>query len=120
MNEILKAAHVEKQAVSEEELALINAQTLRAVTADEVFTFRLAACDDQVDRDYERFTLAALEGLAPLFVGRPVLMDHKWSAGTQTARIYAAGVEEAENVHRAGPAVLYAQDRADSFHYHRH
>ena len=43
MNEILKAAHVEKQAVSEEELALINAQTLRAVTADEVFTFRLAA-----------------------------------------------------------------------------
>lgn len=100
MNEILKAAHVEKQAVSEEELALINAQTLRAVTADEVFTFRLAACDDQVDRDYERFTLAALEGLAPLFVGRPVLMDHKWSAGTQTARIYAAGVEEAESVHR--------------------
>ena len=27
-------------------------------------------------------------------------MDHKWSAGTQTARIYAAGVEEAESVHR--------------------
>ena len=47
-------------------------------------------------------------------------MDHKWSAGTQTARIYAAGVEEAENVQPAGPAVLYAQDRADSFHYHRH
>lgn len=100
MNEILKAAHVEKQAVSEGELALINAQTLRALTAEEVFIFRLAACDDQVDRDYERFTLAALEGLVPLFVGRPVLMDHKWSAGAQTARIYAAGVEEAENVHR--------------------
>ena len=100
MNEILKAAHVEKQAVSEGELALINAQTLRVLTADEVFIFRLAACDDQVDRDNERFTLAALEGLAPLFVGRPVLMDHKWSAETQTARVYAAGVEEAEGVHR--------------------
>lgn len=100
MNEILKAAHVEKQAVSEGELALINAQTLRVLTADEVFIFRLAACDDQVDRDNERFTLTALEGLAPLFVGRPVLMDHKWSAETQTARVYAAGVEEAEGVHR--------------------
>lgn len=100
MNEILKAARVEKQAVSEGELALINTQTLRTLTADEVFTFRLAACDDQVDRDNERFTLAALEGLAPLFVGRPVLMDHKWSAGTQTARVYAAGVEEAEGIHR--------------------
>ena len=42
------------------------------MTAEEVFTFRLAACDNQVDRDFERFTDAALEGLAPLFVGRPV------------------------------------------------
>lgn len=100
MNEILKAAVVQQQAVGPEELALINKQSLRELAADEVFTFRLAACDDQVDRDNERFTLAALEGLAPLFVGRPVLMDHKWSAGTQTARIYAAGVEEAESVHR--------------------
>ena len=26
-------------------------------------------------------------------MGRPVLMDHCWSAGSQTARVYAAGVE---------------------------
>lgn len=94
MNEILKAARLEKQAVDEGELALINCQTLRPLTAEEVFAFRLAACDNQVDRDFERFTDATLEALAPLFVGRPVLRDHKWSAETQTARVYAAGVEE--------------------------
>lgn len=99
-NEILKAAHVEKQAVNDGELALINRQTLRALAAEEVYTFRLAACDNQVDRDNERFTEATLEGLASLFVGKPVLMDHHWSAGTQTARVYAGSVEAAGGVKR--------------------
>ena len=93
MEQILKAARLEKAELNEEELALINQQTLRSLGAEEVFTFRLAACDNQVDRDFERFTDRALEELAPLFVGRPVLMDHQWSAGNQTARVYAAGVE---------------------------
>lgn len=94
MSEILKAAHVEKQAVNAAELALINKQALRELAAEEVFTFRMAACDNQVDRDHERFTDKALEGLAPLFVGKTVLMDHTWSAASQTARIYAADVED--------------------------
>lgn len=100
MNEILKAAALEKQAGGEDELALINRQALRTLAADEVFTFRLAACDDQVDRDYERFTRETLQGLAEKFVGRTVLMDHQWSAGAQTARVYAAGVEESGGVQR--------------------
>ncbi len=100
METILKSALLEQGALNEEELALVNRQTLRPMKAEELYVFRLAACDDQVDRDFERFTEATLEGLAPLFVGRPVLMDHKWSAGTQTARVYAAGVEEAAGVRR--------------------
>lgn len=93
MDNILKSALVAKQALDGGELALINAQTLRPLKEEEVFTFRLAACDNQVDRDFERFTDKALEELAVLFVGKSVLMDHRWSAGSQTARVYAAGVE---------------------------
>lgn len=93
MDEILKSAVIEKQEISTGELALINRQTLRALSSDEVFTFRLAACDNQVDRDFERFTDAALDELAPLFVGRTILMDHKWNAGSQIARVYASIVE---------------------------
>ena len=100
MDRILKAATVVKQAAGEAELALINAQTLRPLAAEEVFTFRLAACDDQVDRDFERFTGETLEGLAALFVGKSVLMDHTWRAGSQTARVYAAGVEDSGGVKR--------------------
>ena len=100
MDRILKAATVVKQAAGEAELALINAQTLRPLAAEEVYTFRLAACDDQVDRDFERFTGETLEGLATLFVGKSVLMDHTWRAGSQTARVYAAGVEDSAGVKR--------------------
>ena len=100
MNEIRKAAYVCKQAETAGDLELINRQALRALKAEEVFAFRLAACDDQVDRDHERFTLAALEGLAERFVGRTVLMDHQWSAKGQTARVYAGAVEEENGVHR--------------------
>lgn len=100
MDMIFKAARIEKAAVGEHELALINAQALRALSADEVFTFRLAACDNQVDRDYERFTDATLEQFAKLYVGKPVLRDHVWSAGVQTARVYDAQVVSEGEVKR--------------------
>lgn len=93
MEKLIKAARLEKQLVGAEDLAQINAQTLRPFTADEVFTFRLLACDSRVDRDGERFTEATLAQLAALYVGRPVLRDHTWSAEAQTARCYAASVE---------------------------
>ena len=102
MDQILKSARLEKAELDEGELALINAQTLRPLSAEEVFTFRLAACDNQIGRDFERFTEATLEELAEQFVGRPVLRDHKWSADAQTARVYAGSVEpgEGEGVRR--------------------
>ena len=100
MSQIIKAARVEKQLMDEGELALINAQTLAPKTAEGLFAFRLCACDNQIDRDMERFTERTLDQLAELFVGKPVLRDHNWSASSQTARVYAAGVEIREGVKR--------------------
>lgn len=100
MDMIFKAARIEKAAVGDRELALINAQTLRELSADEVFTFRLAACDNQIDRDCERFTEATLEQLSKLYIGKPVLRDHKWSAETQTARVFDAQVADEGEVKR--------------------
>ena len=98
MEPIRKYAQLRKADADEGELSLINAQSLRPLTAEEVFTFRLAACNDQVDRDFERFPEQTLEDFARLFTGRPVLMDHQWSAGSQTARVYAAAVEDMPGV----------------------
>lgn len=100
MNQIFKAARLEKSALTDSELALINQQTLRTFTADELFLFRLVACDNQPDRDHEVFSDSALDGLAQLFPGRPVLLDHNWSAKSQTARVYAASVESDGEIRR--------------------
>jgi len=94
MEAICKAAVVQKASeLNDGELALISAQALRPLAAEEVFAFKLAACGNQIDRDFEQFTDEALEQMAKLYVGKPVLRDHAWSNGAQTARVYAAGVE---------------------------
>lgn len=97
MSDIKKAAVVKGLEVVESDLALINKQSLRALTAEEVYAFKLAACDNRVDRDHERFTDKTLGQLAVLFVGKTVISDHTWSSSNQTARVYAGEVEEGDN-----------------------
>lgn len=92
MDAIKKFSHVEKQAVAEDDLALVNQQALKPLAAEEIFVFRFVACDNQIDRACEKFSDAALGQLAKLYVGKTVISDHMWSAGKQTARIYAAEV----------------------------
>lgn len=100
MNEIFKAARVEKQVLNADELKLINVQAIVPQTADSVFAFKLVACDNQVDRDEERFSNRTLDQFAEMFVGRPMLRDHDWSANNQIARIYAGSVENSGGVKR--------------------
>ena len=66
----------------------INLQSKVALKAEDVYVFAVRLCDDQVDRDYERFDTGALEELGQLFVGKPGIVDHNWSADKQTARIF--------------------------------
>lgn len=80
------------------ELELINRFSRKTLTADEVYTFAVRLCDNEVDRDGERFENDTLEGLAELFVGKSGIFDHNWSAAGQTARIYRAQVVEEPGV----------------------
>ena len=61
--------------VTREELAIINQFTKRALKEDEVYTFAVRLCDNEVDRDGERFPRATLEELAELFVGKSGIFD---------------------------------------------
>ena len=79
--------------VTKEDLELINKHTRRELKEDEVYTFPLVLCTNQVDRDFERFDDSALDELAVLCIGKTVIRDHIWSADNQTARIYRTQVE---------------------------
>ena len=79
-------------AVTAEDLALINELAKTELTAEQVYVFTLRLCDNEVDRDFERFDGEALERLGELFVGRSGVFDHQWSARGQTARLYKTEV----------------------------
>lgn len=91
---IYKAAQLGTQEVTEEELKLINKYTLAPLAADEVFTFSAILCDNELDRDFEQFSLKALHDLRKLFVGKTVIKNHSWNANDQVARIYATELVE--------------------------
>ena len=80
------------------QMEAINAQAKGKLTAEQVYVFSLRLCDDQVDRDFERFDTAALGELAKLFIGKTGIVDHRWSADSQVARIFAAEVVKEERV----------------------
>lgn len=74
--------------VCPDDLKLINALARRELSADEVYTFGVRLCDNEIDRDGERFPVETLSQLSKLFIGKTGLFDHIWSAKGQTARIF--------------------------------
>lgn len=100
MNKAVKKENVQgsvlnapSNVVSDKELELINGYTRRKLSADEVYVFSVVLCDNDVDRDGERFTVESLFELEKLFVGKSGIFDHNPSAKNQTARIFDCSVE---------------------------
>ena len=100
-------------ALDQTELGLINAMSRKKLTGEEVYTFAVRLCDNEVDRDGERFPAETLEELAPLFVGKSGIFDHQWSAAGQTARIYRTELVRDESVlTAAGDPLCYLKGYA--------
>lgn len=78
-----------------EQLNKINALTKSTLAAEDVYVFSVRLCDDQIDRDFERFSQEALKELAPMFIGKTGISDHAWSSEKQVARIFDTSIEYA-------------------------
>ncbi len=72
----------------EKELELINSHTTVPLTEEQVFCFTVTLCDNDIDRDSDRFTEKALEELSALFVGKTGISDHSMRSRDQMARIF--------------------------------
>ena len=78
------------------------------LTIEQVYTFSIRLCDNEVDRDYERFETEGLERLGELFLGKSGIFDYQWSARGQTARIYRTEVvSEPGRITAAGDGYCY-------------
>ena len=98
MNIKKEAVAVSRGTPTKVQLEAINAQAKAELTEAQVYVFSLRLCDDQIDRDGERFDTAALPELAKLFIGKTGIVDHKWSADSQVARIFQTQVVCEEGV----------------------
>lgn len=79
--------------LTDELLEKVNRFSRTPLTADEIYTFPVILCDNEVDRDYERFSVDSLRKLADLFIGKTGIFDHNPKGENQTARIFDTEVK---------------------------
>lgn len=96
------------------ELEKINSFAVNPLKSDEVFTFNVVLCDNEVDRDLERFDSDALEKLSRLFVGKPGIFDHSMKSSDQTARIFETSVVK-DNSKRTSYGEVYTYLKAKAY-----
>ena len=87
--------YIEKSISTEKaDLEKINQFTRSKFGTDELYIFSVILCNNDIDRDYERFSLEALKTLKDLFVGKTGIFDHSMKAANQKARIFETELEE--------------------------
>lgn len=77
-----------------EELTQINGYTRREFKAEELYVFSVVLCDNEIDRDLERFSIPALKKMAELFLGKTGIYNHSMDTSTQNARIFHCETEQ--------------------------
>ncbi len=92
LREVSNTENQIKNQLPEEELELIGQFARKKLSGEELYTFPVILCDNEIDRDNEKFTVSALNKLAELFVGKTGIFDHNMKSKDQTARIYSTRV----------------------------
>lgn len=89
--------YIEKSigAVSDD-LEKINKFTRSEFDADSLYIFNVVLCNNDIDRDYEKFSIEALNELKDKFVGKTGIFDHSMKSADQKARIFDTYIEKCE------------------------
>ena len=74
--------------ISDDDMTLINSFALRELSKDEIFSFNVILCDNDIDRDFERFSEESLKTLEKLFVGKTGILNHSMKSEDQNSRTY--------------------------------
>jgi hypothetical protein len=101
-------------APSADDMDTINRFTKKTLTQQEVYTFGVVLCDNEIDRDYERFDTEALGALAKMFVGKTGICDHDMRSANQVSRLYKAELV-VDNARRNSLGEPYAYIKAMAY-----
>lgn len=98
---------IQKSSLGSNDMKLINQFSRRELSENEVYTFNVTLCNNDIDRDFEKFSVESLHEMAKLFVGKTGIADHSMKSSDQKARIYDTYVEKQEGVMTADGEPLY-------------
>ena len=85
---------IRKSVATNDDLAKIQQFSRRELLPEEIYVFNVDLCNNDVDRDFEKFSVETLKQMAELFVGKTGIFDHSMKSADQTARIFDAFVEK--------------------------
>lgn len=74
------------------DLELISRYTRKMPDAKDIYTFTVTLCDNEIDRDCERFSINAINAFKDMFEGVTGIFDHSMKSSDQTARAYRTEV----------------------------
>lgn len=86
--------YIEKSlSIEQTDIEKINRFTRTEFSEDSLYVFSVVLCNNDIDRDYEKFSLQALEQLRDAFVGKTGIADHSMKSSDQKARIFDTWLE---------------------------
>ncbi len=94
-------------AIDKTDLEKINHYTRTQFDADSLYAFNVVLCDNDIDRDWEKFSVEALYQLKVTFLGKTGICDHSMKACDQKARVYDTWVEKSADKKTADGEVLH-------------
>lgn len=107
--------YIEKStALIDGDLEKINRFTRAEFDADRLYVFNVVLCNNDIDRDYEKFSVEALKELQQKFIGKTGIFDHSMKSSDQKARIFDTYVEKVDG-RKTGDGEDYYQLKARAY-----
>lgn len=104
----MAVGYIEKSIdIGNDDITKINEFTRSGIDKDSVYIFSAVLCSNDVDRDFEKFSLNTLNQLKNLFIGKTGIFDHSMKSADQKARIFDTWVEKADGKRTADGEALY-------------
>lgn len=82
--------------IQQTDVEKINKFTRSNFSAESLYVFSASLCNNDIDRDYEKFSVESLYQLKELFLGKTGICDHSMKSSNQKARIFETWVEKCE------------------------
>ena len=104
---------INKSVATEDDLALINKNTINPLNVEDVFVFKVKLCDNELDRVNDHMTDNFLNEFADKAKSLTGITNHDWDAEGQMSRLYDTEVVAEEGVtNKLGEPYKYVLGKA--------